>query len=181
MNWSSLPSSMSSHNKIHKPRPAGSERATGFFVRNMAPLLQLWLTVSLRACVVASASVCVCVCESLLSDWLIGMVGRKKKNKNAPGHFRADLEPKYISTHTHTHTLVYKVWTHKKGKKTFGFSGVCLSCLESGCQENKWLGDAPSSFPTMHSPIVSTSFIFFPSWLSFSSTNTNSKPSHRPV
>ena len=90
---------MSSHNKIHKPRPAGSERTTGFCQKNGSSTT----TAALTSCV---SCVCVYECVSLflcyLSYWLIGMVGRKK---NARGHFRAmnkpDPEPIYI--------LVYKV------------------------------------------------------------------------
>lgn len=63
--------------------------------------------------------------------------------------------------------LVYRFsffFTHEKGRDLV--PGVSV-CLESGCQENKWLGDAPSSFSTKHSSLSDRFNLFLLSLLYF--------------
>lgn len=155
MNWSSLPSSMSSHNKIHKPRPAGSERTTGFCQKK-------WLFYN-YGCAdfmrVLRLRIRVCESVSVLSYWLIGMVGRKK---NAQGHFRAmnkpDPEPIYIYWYI-------RFETHKKGKI---WSLAFASASSQGVRKTNGLVTPHplSRRCILRCPIVSTSFIF-PSYFLF--------------
>ncbi len=82
------------------------------------------------------------------------MVGRKRF---AWGHFSRSQQPGPTRSQKIYWYIRFEPTKRGRLARSLAFGSASR---RSGCQENKWLGDAPSSFPTMHSPIVSTSFIF---------------------